>query len=84
MKTMKAVYKTLGYHKTSQSTPNRHPRKTPNRNEMYLKKLQEFPGSPQDWESMLLLLRVQVQSLVRELIAHKLHGVARKKKRERK
>ena len=29
---------------------------------------------------MLSLLRVQVQSLVRELIAHKLHGAAKKKR----
>ena len=33
---------------------------------------------------MVSLLRVQVQSLVRELIAHKLHGAAKKKKGERK
>ena len=32
---------------------------------------------------MLSLLWFQVQSLVRELIAHKLHSVAKKKKRER-
>ena len=49
---------------------------------MYLKKLREFPGSPVVGNPCFSLLQVQVQSLVRELIAHKLHGAV-KKKRER-
>ena len=46
--------------------------------------IQEIPWRSSGEDLALSLTRARVQSLVGELRSHKLHGVAKKKKKERK